>query len=254
MTLDIRKLMKNTIEKQFKISHLDNVEAEVFTTKAIPENIVKSIQTSYGEEFLEDAAYVAFFKTPGPFDKKLTKRLFNAVDSALGNDANRLADGDFKRLELGKMPDPESVPGDDEQEDEPEAEIPEPDMDVPAADDAPEADDIDFDAEPNDAEIEAALDSDPEDAEPEEDADQLNEDDEDDSTDDEDLDIEDGSDDGESDVDSDDEDTDSDGDGAEEPEEDGSDDDSDDDSEEDDETADKSNLPKTAVFLKITTK
>lgn len=43
MTLDIRQLTKNVIEKQFKISHLDTVEVEVFNKGAIPAEISASI-------------------------------------------------------------------------------------------------------------------------------------------------------------------------------------------------------------------
>lgn len=131
MTLDIRKFLKNVVEKQFKISHLDTVEMEVFHKEAIPEKVVEEIKKGFGEDFLGDSNFVAFFKTAYPIDKKLVGRLFKAVDKALGDDANRLTEGDFKRLgdvqapakteepksEAAPEEDDDSIPMDDETED-----------------------------------------------------------------------------------------------------------------------------------------
>lgn len=227
MTLDIRQLIKNSIEKQFKISHLaDSVELDVFNKAAIPEEIVASIKASYGEEYLGDSTYVAFFKTPGTFDKKLIGRLFKAVDSALGNDANRLTDEDFKRLELDKMGD----------------------IDQPAVEPTDTDDSFDTDVtEPDiDAEIQAELGDDeiPEETSDNDDAvaDALNEDDEEETADEEKPSEDDKKEDAEDD---------SSDDGSEDDEANDSSEKSSEDEPEDTPAAD---LPKTAVFLKITTK
>ena len=154
MTLDIRKFIKNVVDKQFKISHLDTVKMEVFHKEAIPEKVVEEIKKGFGEDFLGDSNFVAFFKTAYPIDKKLVSRLFKAVDKALGDDANRLTEGDFKRLgdvstppkndshntetdsEDDNSEDDDSVPMDDDIEDTSK----ETDDQIDAVIDGPEAD------------------------------------------------------------------------------------------------------------------
>lgn len=104
MTLDIKKLLKNQLKKQMTIQHFE-IKSDIFLPKSIPSKIKDKIAEEFGDQFLLDAKYVAFFK--GRVDKTDIKKLFNLVNKAFGEDANRLTEGDFKRITFGKPAEPE---------------------------------------------------------------------------------------------------------------------------------------------------
>lgn len=95
MTLDIKALLKNLLKKQMSIQHF-MAKTEVFSTTAIPSRIKSKIKDEFGEQYLEDANYIVFFR--GEVDKDGMKKLFNLTNKAFGEDANRLTEGDFKKI------------------------------------------------------------------------------------------------------------------------------------------------------------
>lgn len=97
MTLDICKLLFNVINKQMKIQHNART-AGVYKPDQIPEDVKAKILSKYGEDFLGDANILVFFR--GLEDKKSVQKLFKTLDNALGNDANLLVVGDFKKLSM----------------------------------------------------------------------------------------------------------------------------------------------------------
>ena len=97
MTLDIAKFITNSIRTQAKIQHLD-INVKTVSTKKIPESVSVPITSDYGEQYLLDANYVAFFW--GAITKDTISKLFNVVDKALGKSANKLTDKDFKKINI----------------------------------------------------------------------------------------------------------------------------------------------------------
>ena len=95
MTLDVKALLKNLLKKQMSIQHFI-AKTEVFSTGAVPKRIKSKIKDEFGEQFLADANYVVFFR--GEIDKDGMKKLFNLTNKAFGEDANRLTEGDFKKI------------------------------------------------------------------------------------------------------------------------------------------------------------
>ena len=95
MTLDISQFIANTIRTQSKIHHLD-INVKAVKADAIPASVVKLIKKDYGDKYLDDADYVAFFW--GGIGKEQIEKLFNVVDKALGKSANKLTDKDFKKI------------------------------------------------------------------------------------------------------------------------------------------------------------
>lgn len=111
MTLDIKALLKNLLKKQMSIQHF-TVKTDVFTAGAIPKRIKDKIKEEFGEQFLFDANYVAFFR--GDITRDGMKKLFNITNKALGEDANRLVEGDFKRISFTSISSREDKPSDEE--------------------------------------------------------------------------------------------------------------------------------------------
>lgn len=97
MTLDIAKFITNSIKNQAKIQHLD-INVKTVKTAKIPESVSSVIIEEYGDQYLLDANYVAFFW--GAITKDIIKRMFNVVDKALGQSANKLTDKDFKKIKI----------------------------------------------------------------------------------------------------------------------------------------------------------
>ena len=97
MTIDIAKFIQNTLIKQAKIQHL-NVRIKAVKTSSIPKDVKSIITDKYGDKYLLDASYVAFFW--GGIDKNVIKRMFNVTDKALGQSANTLTDKDFKKIDI----------------------------------------------------------------------------------------------------------------------------------------------------------
>ena len=129
MTLDISQFIANTIRTQSKIHHLD-INVKATKTSEIPQSVTSLIKKDYGDKYLDDAEYVAFFW--GEIAKDDIEKLFNTVDKALGKSANKLTDKDFKKISLN-LGDAEEVEvaaeeidepeDDDKEEDDNEAEI-----------------------------------------------------------------------------------------------------------------------------------
>ena len=95
MTLDIKTLLKNLLKKQMSIQHF-TAKTDVFAVGAIPKRIQDKIKDEFGEQYLLDSSYVVFFR--GEINKEGMKKLFNLTNKAFGEDANRLVEGDFKKI------------------------------------------------------------------------------------------------------------------------------------------------------------
>lgn len=95
MTLDIKTLLTNLLKKQMTIQHF-SAKTKVFAPDAIPERIKNKISDEFGEDFLLDANYIVFFR--GDINKEGMEKLFNLTNKAFGEDANRLVEGDFKKI------------------------------------------------------------------------------------------------------------------------------------------------------------
>ncbi len=93
MTLDLEKFISNSIKTQAKIQHLD---VSTKTVKSMPKSVESLIIKEYGDNYLLDADYVSFFW--GSINKEEIKKLFNVVDKALGQSANKLTNTDFKKI------------------------------------------------------------------------------------------------------------------------------------------------------------
>ena len=68
----------------------------MFSKGALPKRVKQMIEEKWSDKYLLDCDYIAFFK--GAVDNKMLNRLFNAVNKALGEDANLLTKGDLKTL------------------------------------------------------------------------------------------------------------------------------------------------------------
>lgn len=68
----------------------------MFRVDAIPSKIKSKIQDEFGDNYLLDADYVVFFR--GKMTSDQVDKLYNLTNKAFGEDANRLVEGDFKRI------------------------------------------------------------------------------------------------------------------------------------------------------------
>lgn len=106
MTLDISQFILRAINKEFNISHVENVKILcmskfTFTSSKKSAKLVKNIKSEYGETFLEDANYVLLFKTETDgFGDRLKDIIFRAVNRALGNAANTSSRSDYKHVPM----------------------------------------------------------------------------------------------------------------------------------------------------------
>lgn len=148
MVVNPKTLLQYALRKQNKISHVP-CETLVFAKDEIPEDVLKKIEDQYSSDFLDDADFVSF--TKGPIDKDMIKKLFKATDKALGEEANKLTEGDFKLL---KMKDSED--GIEGLED-PGDETPDSEIDAIVNNDEPEADDSNEDEADIDDDNEKAI-------------------------------------------------------------------------------------------------
>lgn len=94
MTLDLRKYIKNLIEKEAKISHF-SVEVSVGKKSQLKEQNTQKLKDLYGESFLNDADYIIFFKREEGWDDKGINTIFELTDRALGKSANSMNKEDF---------------------------------------------------------------------------------------------------------------------------------------------------------------
>ena len=112
MTLDVKALLKNLLKKQMSIQHF-TAKTDVFAVGAVPKRIKDKIKEEFGDQFLLDANYVVFFR--GDINKDGMKKLFNLTNKAFGEDANRLVEGDFKRISFAAGFSTDEEPKDDEE-------------------------------------------------------------------------------------------------------------------------------------------
>ena len=152
MTLDIPKFIENSVRTQSKIHHLD-INVKAVKKDDVPKSVTTIVYKDYGEKYLDDADYVAFFW--GGINKDNIDKLFNVVDKALGKSANKLTDKDFKKINI-----------DDESDETEDVEI-----EVDDDEEVPEKPDDDQEDEEKDDEVESSNEDD-------EDSKELNEDDE----------------------------------------------------------------------------
>ena len=147
MTLDVKVLLKNLLKKQMSIQHF-TAKTDVFAVGAIPKRIKDKIKDEFGEQFLLDANYVVFFR--GDINKEGMKKLFNLTNKAFGEDANRLVEGDFKKISFASSD--SSV--EEEPEEEPEEEkVEEPPAEEDVGDQSSEEKDIDHETSTIDDEV-----------------------------------------------------------------------------------------------------
>ena len=116
MTLDIKALLKNLLKKQMSIQHF-TAKTDVFGVGAVPKRIKDKIKEEFGEQFLLDANYVVFFR--GDINKEGMKKLFNLTNKAFGEDANRLVEGDFKKISFATASDDAEIDDETSVEEEP---------------------------------------------------------------------------------------------------------------------------------------
>lgn len=99
MTLDVKVLLRNLLRKQMSIQHF-TAKHDVFEVDTIPSKIKTKIQEEFGDNYLLDADYIVFFR--GKMTSDQIKKLYNLTNKAFGEDANRLVEGDFKKISLVK--------------------------------------------------------------------------------------------------------------------------------------------------------
>lgn len=128
MTLDIKKLIRNAVVKQFKVAHIDDCNVQVFSKQDLENNAPQAcgkIKDTYGEEFLGDSTYVLFISKINGFSKdEIEDRIFKAVDKALGEKANKMNPSDLKTLSFKTSE--TNTPAEETPAEEPEATTEEP--------------------------------------------------------------------------------------------------------------------------------
>lgn len=143
MTLDIPQFIANAVRTQSKIHHLD-INVKAVAKNDIPASVKSLITKDYGNKYLDDADYVAFFW--GGIDKKQIEKLFNVVDKALGKSANKLTNKDFKKISMKSS---SSINDEIEDEDSNDEE----DIDVEVDDEAESSKELNEDDEEVDVEV-----------------------------------------------------------------------------------------------------
>ena len=118
MTLDIAKYLENLVKKEAKISHF-TVKVAAGHTDKLSMSVRSSIQSEYGESYLQDSDFIMFFTKTDGWKEGDSKKLFDLVNRGLGKDANGMTESDFKKLT--KKDDAIDVSDDDEEGSEEEA-------------------------------------------------------------------------------------------------------------------------------------
>lgn len=152
MVLDIVKLLQYTINKEMKISHLDDCKAIVCKKEDVPANVMSKIAAQYDKKFLDDAQILLFVK--GPIDKDKVKKIFNSSNRSFGDTANLMVIGDFKLLKMNDADEDLSIS--DDSDETPDSEI-EKIVNEPTDDEVKQDDEV---AEDNSDAIDDALESD----------------------------------------------------------------------------------------------
>ena len=97
MTLDIAKYLENLVKKEAKISHFA-VKVAAGHTDKLSMSVRSSIQSEYGESYLQDSDFIMFFTKTDGWKEGDSKKLFDLVNRGLGKDANGMTESDFKKL------------------------------------------------------------------------------------------------------------------------------------------------------------
>ena len=97
MTLDIAKYLENLVKKEAKISHF-TVKVAAGHTDKLSMSVRSSIQSEYGESYLQDSDFIMFFTKTAGWKEGDSKKLFDLVNRGLGKDANGMTENDFKKL------------------------------------------------------------------------------------------------------------------------------------------------------------
>ena len=97
MTLDIAKYLENLVKKEAKISHF-TVKVAAGHTDKLSMSVRSSIQSEYGESYLQDSDFIMFFTKSDGWKEGDNKKLFDLVNRGLGKDANGMTENDFKKL------------------------------------------------------------------------------------------------------------------------------------------------------------
>ena len=97
MTLDIAKYLENLVKKEAKISHFA-VKVAAGHTNKLSMSVRSSIQSEYGESYLQDSDFIMFFTKTDGWKEGDSKKLFDLVNRGLGKDANGMTESDFKKL------------------------------------------------------------------------------------------------------------------------------------------------------------
>ena len=97
MTLDIAKYLENLVKKEAKISHFA-VKVAAGHTDKLSMSVRSSIQSEYGESYLQDSDFIMFFTKSDGWKEGDSKKLFDLVNRGLGKDANGMTESDFKKL------------------------------------------------------------------------------------------------------------------------------------------------------------
>ena len=97
MTLDIAKYLENLVKKEAKISHFA-VKVAAGHTDKLSMSVRLSIQSEYGESYLQDSDFIMFFTKTDGWKEGDSKKLFDLVNRGLGKDANGMTESDFKKL------------------------------------------------------------------------------------------------------------------------------------------------------------
>lgn len=96
MTLDVSKWMTASIKLQQSISH-NTTRFKVVRRAGLTDEIADKLTAKYGENFLNDADYIIFFKKiEFDFTTKDITKLYQILDRALGKGSNMLNKTDFE--------------------------------------------------------------------------------------------------------------------------------------------------------------
>ena len=113
MTLDIAKYLENLVKKEAKISHFA-VKVAAGHTDKLSMSVRSSIQSEYGESYLQDSDFIMFFTKTDGWKEGDSKKLFDLVNRGLGKDANGMTESDFKKLTKKETTDTDDEEGNEE--------------------------------------------------------------------------------------------------------------------------------------------
>ena len=113
MTLNIAKYLENLVKKEAKISHFA-VKVAAGHTDKLSMSVRSSIQSEYGESYLQDSDFIMFFTKTDGWKEGDSKKLFDLVNRGLGKDANGMTESDFKKLTKKETTDTSDEEGNEE--------------------------------------------------------------------------------------------------------------------------------------------